>query len=165
MSSTLPKDCLALLTRLGVSESAFAATGLTARSPITGETVATLRETAGAIAIGARPILVAYNVWLADDDLALARRIASAVRTPQLRTLGLQVGDRVQVSMNLVDPEVVGPAAATDAVAALAPIAGCELVGLVPEAVLRALPGARWAALDLSLDRTIEARLRERQAP
>lgn len=120
---------------------------------------------AGAIAVGARPVLVAYNVWLAEDDLALARRIATAVRTPQLRTLGLQVGDRVQVSMNLIDPGAVGPAAATDAVVALAPIAGCELVGLVPEAVVRAVPGDRWATLDLSLDRTIEARLAGRQAP
>jgi glutamate formiminotransferase len=122
-------------------------------------------RSAGAIAVGARPILVAYNVWLAENDLALARRIASAVRTSQLRTLGLQVGDRVQVSMNLIDPGAVGPAAATDAVAALAPIAGCELVGLVPEAVVRAVPGDRWAALDLALDRTIEARLAGRQAP
>lgn len=126
---------------------------------------ATPHPTAGAIAVGARPILVAYNVWLAEPDLALARRIASAVRTPQVRTLGLQVGDRVQVSMNLVDPGAIGPAAATDAVAALAPIDGCELVGLVPEAVVRAVPGDRWAALDLSLDRTIEARLARRQAP
>lgn len=120
---------------------------------------------AGAIALGARPLLVAYNVWLAEPDLALARRIANEIRGPEVRTLGLPVGDRVQVSMNLVAPEVVGPATATDAVAARAPIAGCELVGLVPEAVLRAVPEARWAALDLAPDRTIEARLAARQAP
>lgn len=45
MTSTLPKDALALLKRLGVADSVFAEKGLTARSPITGETVATLRET------------------------------------------------------------------------------------------------------------------------
>lgn len=120
---------------------------------------------AGAIAVGARPLLVAYNVWLRDPDLALARRIAGEVRSPQVRTLGLAVGDRVQVSMNLVEPTEVGPATVTDAVAALAPIAGCELVGLVPEAVLRAVPEPRWAELDLGADRTIEARLARRQAP
>ena len=117
--------------------------------------------TAGATAVGARPLLVAYNVWLADPDLARARAVAAQVRSPQVRTLGLAVGDRVQVSMNLVDPLTVGPAAATDAVAALAAVAGCELVGLVPEAVLRAIPSQRWEELDLADDRTIEAR-RER---
>jgi glutamate formiminotransferase len=114
---------------------------------------------AGAVAVGARPVLVAYNVWLAEPDLATARSVAAAVRGPHLRALGLQVGDRVQVSMNLIDPTELGPAAATDRVAALAPVAGCELVGLVPRAVLDAVPRARWAALDLAEDRTIEARL------
>lgn len=114
---------------------------------------------AGAAAVGARPLLVAYNVWLAEPDLALARRVAAAVRRPEVRTLGLQVGDRVQVSMNLIDPLAVGPGAATDAVAALAAVAGCELVGLVPEAVLEAEDPARWDELDLAADRTIEARL------
>jgi hypothetical protein len=69
------------------------------------------------------------------------------------------VGDEVQVSMNLVAPEDVGPAAAHDAVAARAPVRRVELVGLVPEAVLRAVDPGRWAALDLAADRTIEARL------
>lgn len=114
---------------------------------------------AGAAAVGARPLLVAYNVWLAEHDLALARRVAAAVRRPEVRALGLQVGDRVQVSMNLIDPLVVGPGVATDAVQALAEVAGCELVGLLPDAVLRAEDPARWRDLDLSADRTIEARL------
>jgi hypothetical protein len=58
-----------------------------------------------------------------------------------------------------VAPEDVGPAAAHDAVAARAPVRRVELVGLVPEAVLRAVDPGRWAALDLAADRTIEARL------
>lgn len=114
---------------------------------------------AGAVAVGARPLLVAYNAWLAEPDLALAHRVATAVRRPGIRTLGLAVGDRVQVSMNLVDPLVVGPAAAADAVAAHAAVAGFELVGLVPRATLDAITPDRWAALDLAEDRTIEARL------
>lgn len=116
----------------------------------------------GAAAVGARPVLVAYNLWLAEPDLALARRIATAVRGPALRALGLPVGDRVQVSMNLVDPGELGPAQAWDAVAALAPVAGAELVGLVPAAVLEAIDPSRWERLDLSADRTIEARLARR---
>ena len=48
MTTSLPNDALALLKRLGVPESAYAGAGLSARSPITGETVATLRETSAA---------------------------------------------------------------------------------------------------------------------
>jgi glutamate formiminotransferase len=115
--------------------------------------------TAGAVCAGARGPLVAYNVWLAVDDLSVARRVASEIRSPHLRALGLQVGERVQVSMNLVAPEELGPAAAFDAVAARAPVAGAELVGLAPATVLAAVPPHRWAELDLAADRTIEARL------
>jgi aldehyde dehydrogenase (NAD+) len=53
MTSPLPKDTLALLKRLGVTDAVFAATGLVARSPITGETVATLHETGPAEATAA----------------------------------------------------------------------------------------------------------------
>ncbi len=116
-------------------------------------------RTAGAVAVGARPLLVAWNVWLARPDLERARRVARQVRGPHLRALGLAVGDRVQVSMNLVAPLVVGPAEAWDRVAALAPVDGAELVGLVPAAVLDRTPPERWRALDLERERTIEARL------
>lgn len=115
--------------------------------------------TAGAIAAGARAALVAYNVWLADVDLAAARRIAARIRGPAVRALGFQLGDRVQVSMNLVEPDKFGPAAAYDLVAAQAAVAGAELVGLIPASVLEQIPQGRWAALDLDESRTIEARL------
>lgn len=116
--------------------------------------------TAGAVAVGCRPPLVAYNVWLAEPDPAAARVVAAAVRDDGIRALGLVVGDRVQVSMNLVTPEAVGPAVAYDRVADRVAVAGAELVGLVPEAVLAAVDPARWDELDLGPDRTIEARLR-----
>jgi len=115
--------------------------------------------TAGACCVGARPVLVAYNVWLATPDVALARRTAAAVRSAEVRALGWACGERVQVSMNLVAPLRFGPAEAYDAVAALAPVAGAELVGLVPAAVLDRIPPARWRQLDLAPDRTIEWRL------
>ncbi|HEX4905056.1 MAG TPA: hypothetical protein VFU93_06375 [Acidimicrobiales bacterium] len=114
---------------------------------------------AGITAVGARPVLVAYNVWLADAPLAVARAVAASLRSPALRAIGLQVGDRVQVSMNLVDPLALGPADAYDAVAQRVGVAGAELVGLVPRAVLEGVPSERWAQLDLGPDRTIEARL------
>ena len=118
--------------------------------------------TAGATAVGARLPLVAYNLWLAVPDVGLARAVARAIRGPAVRALGLVVGNRVQVSMNLLDPLSFGPAAAHEAVAARAPVAGAELVGLVPAAVLSAVPEERWAQLDLDAARTVEARLARR---
>jgi glutamate formiminotransferase / 5-formyltetrahydrofolate cyclo-ligase len=115
--------------------------------------------TAGATAVGARPVLVAWNVWLREADLACARQVAAEIRGPHVRALGLPVGDRVQVSMNLLEPHIVGPAEAWDLVAARAPIAGAELVGLVPRSALDRIDPARWSRLDLAEDRTIEARL------
>lgn len=118
--------------------------------------------TAGASAVGARPVLVAYNLWLEEPDLDTARRIAKELRGPGVRTLGLEVGDEVQVSMNLIDPMEVGPAAAYDLVAAAAEIHRAELVGLVPRDVLEAIDPSRWEELDLGPDRTIEGRLEAR---
>ncbi len=122
--------------------------------------------TAGAVCVGARPVLVAFNVWLAGglgvDD---ARRVATAVRRPgAVRALGLDVGGRAQVSMNLVDPLIVGPASAFDAVRALVAVDGAELVGLVPAAALEDVPPERWVELDLGVARTIERRLADRRA-
>lgn len=131
-------------------------TAFTGLVPDLGPPVA--HPTAGAVCVGARPVLVAYNVWLSGDP-AEARRVAVAVRGPRLRALGLDVGGRAQVSMNLVDPEVLGPDRAYDAVAALAPVAGAELVGLLPATVLDRLPPGRWPELGLDRARTIEARL------
>jgi glutamate formiminotransferase len=116
--------------------------------------------TAGAIAVGARGVLVAYNLWLAEADLETARRIAASIRGPHVRSLGLQVGDQVQVSCNLIHPLDVGPGRVYDLVAPMAAIARAELVGLVPAPVIDAVPTHRWAELDLSLDATIESRLR-----
>jgi glutamate formiminotransferase/glutamate formiminotransferase/formiminotetrahydrofolate cyclodeaminase len=120
----------------------------------------TPHPTAGICCVGARPVLVAYNLWLATPaTVEDARRIAGEIRSPALRTLGLAVGDDVQVSCNLIDPAVTGPDAAFDAVAARAPVARAELVGLVPAAVLDRIPATRWPELDLAPERTIEARL------
>ena len=77
--------------------------------------------TAGGCAVGARDVLVAYNVWLAPScDLSVARAVATEVRSPFVRALGLAVGSSVQVAMNLVTPLPVGPAEAYDAVASRA---------------------------------------------
>jgi glutamate formiminotransferase/glutamate formiminotransferase/formiminotetrahydrofolate cyclodeaminase len=118
--------------------------------------------TAGVCCVGARRVLVAYNLWLAPPaTLADARRIAAELRSPTLRTLGLAVGDEVQVSCNLIEPASTGPDAAFDAVVSRAPqgVARAELVGLAPASVLAAIPERRWAELGLARSTTIEARL------
>jgi glutamate formiminotransferase len=120
---------------------------------------ATPHPTAGACAVGARTPLVAYNLWLVRSGLATAKSIAAAIRSPEVRALGLAVGDAVQVSCNLIAPLEVGPAEIYDRVAALAPVDRAELVGLAPLAVVRATPRQRWMELGLSDESTIEARL------
>ena len=117
--------------------------------------------TAGAAAVGARPALVAYNVWLSEPDLENARQIAAELRGPRLRTLALRVGEHVQVSCNLIDPWRVGPGAVYDAVARRAQVSRGELVGLMPRTVLDSEPDRRWPELGLSPTTTIEARLEQ----
>jgi glutamate formiminotransferase / 5-formyltetrahydrofolate cyclo-ligase len=118
--------------------------------------------TAGATAVGARSVLVAYNVMVSSFEVA--HRVAPLVRGPAVRALGLAIGEEAQVSCNLVDPAQVGPAQAYDAVRRLVEqaggtVEGAELVGLLPEAVLMAIPASRWTELGLSAEKTVEARL------
>lgn len=107
-----------------------------------------LHETAGAIAVGARPFLIAFNVNLRTNDLSIARRIARTVRErdgglPFVKALGFELKSRgiVQVSMNLVDYQQTAIGRAFDAVHEAAAgegveIAGTEIVGLLPRAAL-----------------------------
>ncbi len=119
--------------------------------------------TAGAVCVGARGVLMAYNLWLAPGlDTAVARAVAAAVRGPAVRALGLDVGGRAQVSMNLVDPFAVGPAQVYDAVASRVAVDRAELVGLAPAMVVDAVAPQRWTELDIDPSRTIEARMVER---
>jgi len=125
--------------------------------PDTGPSVP--HPTAGAICVGARRPLVAYNLWLHDAPLSTAKRIAASIRTDAVRALGLQVGHHVQVSINLLEPEITGPMEVYDLVASQAEIARAELVGLIGARALSRIPAERWQQLDLSDDRTIESRL------
>lgn len=123
--------------------------------------------TAGACAVGAREVLVAYNVWVTAPDLDAVRRVARQVRSPTVRALGLSVGKRFQVSCNLIAPDTVGPAEVTASVAAVGSahdveVDGCELVGLLPHRVLERIDPGTWTALDIGEERTIEARLTQR---
>ena len=92
-------------------------------------------------------MLVAYNVWVSSAEVA--RRVAPLVRGPEVRALGLAVGDAGPGVVQPDRPGRCGPAELYDAVAALVAEAGGtvhggELVGLLPEAVLAAVPPSRW---------------------
>jgi len=100
----------------------------------------------GALLVGARDVLVAYNVWLDTDDAVAARAIARAVREsagglPSLQAMGGRLERRgiAQVAMNLLDYRVTSLPQAFDAVRSEAARRGVgvrrgELVGLAPRA-------------------------------
>lgn len=133
-----------------------------------------LHETAGAIAVGARPFLIAFNINLRTDDISVARKIARAVRArdgglPFVKALGLELKSRglVQVSMNLVDYETTGLSEAYEAVRKHAEslgveIAGAELVGLAPQAALDQSASYYLKLEDFAKDAIVETRLRDR---
>ena len=104
----------------------------------------------GAVLVGARPPLVAFNVELAPPATAEdARMIAALIREggaeglPGVRAIGLELAARegvAQVSTNVEDHHAVTLAQVVAAVARHAPVAACELVGLAPEAALAGFP-------------------------
>lgn len=131
-----------------------------------------LHPTAGATAIGARPFLVAYNVYLGPtSNLPVAKEVAKAIRGSSgglryVKGLGMEVDGQAQVSMNLVDTEktplhrvyeIVKSEAAAHGVATT----WSEIVGLVPERVLLEA-GARHVQLrGFSKAMLLETKVRE----
>lgn len=109
-----------------------------------------LHESAGAVGVGARTFLIAYNVNVQTQDVQVAKDIAKAVREkdgglPRVQAMGFWLGDlnMAQVSMNLLDFQVTSIRKAFDEVARLAAakgveVAESELVGLAPGAALDA---------------------------
>ncbi len=103
---------------------------------------------AGAIAIGVREILIAYNVNLASNDIFLAREIARKIRfsnggLPSVKALGLELENRgiVQISMNLTNHKITGIKTVFDLIKKEAKkedveILESEIIGLVPEKTL-----------------------------
>ena len=111
---------------------------------------ARVHPTAGAVAVCARPLMVAFNVNLATEDVEVAKKIAGAVRgrdggLRHVKALGFRLRERgqVQVSMNLVDYEATPIFRAFEMVLREAErygvvVSGSEIVGLVPQAALDA---------------------------
>lgn len=116
------------------------------RAPDIGE--ARLDPTAGAVAVGARKVLIAYNINLTTADVAVARKIARAVRFSSgglryVKAMGVELASRgmAQVSMNLTDYEQTPVHRVFELVRREAErhgcgIAGTEFVGLVPRKAL-----------------------------
>ncbi|MGI8619343.1 MAG: glutamate formimidoyltransferase [Gemmatimonadaceae bacterium] len=131
--------------------------------------------TFGAVAIGARPFLVAYNVYLGPaTNLPVAKKIAKAVRGSSggfrfVKGLGLEVDGQAQVSMNLVDTTQTPVHRVFDfiemeAQASGAPVTWSEIVGLVPERALFETAAHHLQLSDFTMDQVLEARVREHAA-
>jgi glutamate formiminotransferase len=126
-----------------------------------------LHPSAGAVAVGARPFLIAYNINLASKDVELAKRIARRVREsggglPRVQANGFWIEElgRAQVSMNLLDfavtPlwlvwETVRDVAAEDGVE----LAESELIGLAPLAALLAVADRADAPNEDAIERRL----------
>lgn len=128
----------------------------------------------GATVLGVRPFLIAWNVFLESQDLALAQDIARRIRARDggfkaVRALGLYLPGKgqVQVSMNLLDFRQTGLWPVYQQIQALAAAAGVrvghsELIGLPPrEALLEAALQALQTGPDFQLDHVLEARLKQ----
>jgi len=135
---------------------------------------ARMHPRAGALAVGARPFLIAWNINLASEDVELAKRIARRVREsggglPRLQGNGFRVEEpergfpvRAQVSMNLLDFRVTPLWRAWEAVEALAAedgvtLAESELIGLAPLAAFLDVADHAGAPADAPIDERLAA--------
>ncbi len=133
-----------------------------------------LHPTAGAVVLGVRRPLIAFNINLRTDDLAVAIKIATLIREssggmPAVQAMGVLLENRgmpamAQVSTNLVDWERTGIAAVVREVRRLAREAGteidhCELIGLAPTGALLEVAADALGLRDFSVEQALELRL------
>jgi glutamate formiminotransferase len=130
-----------------------------------------LHPTAGATAVGARKILIAFNVYLNTSDVSIAKEIARAIRSsngglPCVKAMGVAIESHgaVQVSMNLTDFETtplhqVFEAAETEAARRGRNITRSEIIGLVPRRAMEASLGHDLRLENFSPDRVLENRM------
>lgn len=115
----------------------------------------------GAVCVGARSFLVAYNLWLEGVSFESAKSIARCLRAPNLRTMAFDLGDDVQLSANLIEPNEVGPSQFAARVRPMVEALGggigrYELIGLVPSFVVEATPISHRDLLGLTPEATLE---------
>jgi len=143
-------------------------TGETKRPDVGGPA---LHPTAGAIIVGARRFLIAYNINLRTLDVGLAKSIARRIRTssgglPAVKALGLPLASRglVQVSMNLTDFEQTPIHVVYEEVRRLAAEQGVEieeseLIGLMPRKALETAAAGFLRLKDFRTERVVENRI------
>ena len=134
---------------------------------------ARMHPTAGASVVGARPILIAWNVNLETKDVRVAKRIAKAIREsdgglPAVRAKGFDLADRglVQVSMNMIDYHTTSLLRVYEEIRRLADaegvaIAESEVVGLVPLEPLIEAAAAHFKLANFQRTQILETRLWE----
>ncbi len=126
---------------------------------------------AGAVIVGARPFLIAYNFFLKTDDVNVAKAISQAIREssgglPAVKAKGFLVNGQAQVSMNLVDYTRTPLHVVMERVTRLAAeyhtaIDRTELIGLMPQAVLLQTAAHFLKLPDLTSERIVEHALRQ----
>jgi glutamate formiminotransferase len=127
-----------------------------------------LHETAGAVLLGVREPLVAFNIDLDTGDVEVARSIAAAIRErdgglPGVQAIGLALrsSGRAQVSTNLIDIDATPLWQVFSEVERLAGergvgVHGSELVGLMPASVAAAVAGRALRLPEMAADRVLE---------
>jgi glutamate formiminotransferase len=129
--------------------------------------------TAGVTCVGARTVLLAWNVFLSGIDVEGAREIAAELRErgggfPGLRALGLRLPqqDRVQISMNLEDPERTSPLEVFAAIEKAAArkgggVAETQVIGMIPDTLVHPAAGNRLVLSDFRPARVLSRRTAE----
>jgi glutamate formiminotransferase len=158
--------------RRGQYEGLKAEVGQRGREPDFGPS--RLHPSAGAVAVGARPFLIAYNINLDSEDVELARRIARRVREsggglPRVQASGFEVREperghplRAQVSMNVLDFDITPLWLVWESVRALAAEDGVEpaeseLIGLAPLAAFLAVAEHAGASSEAPIEERLAA--------
>lgn len=127
--------------------------------------------TAGATVIGARVPLVAYNVFLATDDVSIAKKIAKSIRfssggLPNVKALGMLVEGQAQVSMNLTDYTQTGVHTVVDLIRQEAAkygveMARSELIGLIPQQAMVDTAAHYLQLPDFKPEQVLEQRIQQ----
>jgi glutamate formiminotransferase / formiminotetrahydrofolate cyclodeaminase len=132
-----------------------------------------IHATAGAVVVGARKPLIAYNINLNTPDIAIAKQIAKRIRFssggfPCVKAMGVLLRERnqAQVSMNLTDyettsVEVVFDAVRREAAAAGVDVVGSEIIGLIPQKALDQVAAAYLKVENYKPSMILENRLAE----
>jgi glutamate formiminotransferase len=131
-----------------------------------------VHPTAGASVVGAREFLLAFNVDLKTTDVNVAKEIARKIRAssggfPHVKAIGLYLESRhrAQVSMNLTKFTEIPLEDLYDAIAAVAPVADCEVIGFVPQVAFEQAPAFFKRASNFSESRILENQLTRSPRP